>query len=52
MKCHTVWDQDYNACINLLALYNHDSKVGILYEYYISCHYFLYFIGVINIESY
>ena len=30
MKCHTVWDQDYNA--NLLALYNHDSKVGILYE--------------------
>lgn len=25
-QCHTVWDQDYNACINLLALY--DNKVG------------------------
>ena len=31
MKCHTVWDQDYNACINLLALYNHDNKVGVSY---------------------
>lgn len=28
-QCHTVWDQDYNACINLLALYNHDNKVGV-----------------------
>lgn len=28
-QCHTVWDQDYNACLNLLALYNHDNKVGV-----------------------
>ena len=28
-QCHTVWDQDYNACINLLALYNHNNKVGV-----------------------
>lgn len=28
-QCHTIWNQDYNACINLLALYNHDNKVGV-----------------------